>query len=124
MKVTADVVRRAKKLAAHQNGLNQSEMAHLIGISDATMSRILQGYYDRLAEEEGPRRQNQPADDDGVVQEIHQLAMEQRRTNELLFLLGTMMVNAWLKGAPEEKFTRDILRKVSKRQLSDYEDAR
>ena len=46
-KITPEIIEKVKKYLADDRGFSKGEVARLVGISDNSLKRIVQGYYDQ-----------------------------------------------------------------------------
>lgn len=49
-KITPQIIEKVKKYLADDRGFSKTEVARLVGISDHSVQRIVQGYYDQPVE--------------------------------------------------------------------------
>ena len=49
-KITPEIIEKTKKYLADDRGFSKTEVARLVGISDHSLQRIVQGYYDQPVE--------------------------------------------------------------------------
>ena len=76
-KITPQIVEKVKKYLADDRGFSKTEVARLVGISDNSLKRIVQGYYDQPVEQQNTETQVADSNQDSKARHITEIPYEQ-----------------------------------------------
>ena len=76
-KITPQIIEKVKKYLADDRGFSKVEVARLVGISDHSVQRIAQGYYDQPVEQQNTETQVADSNQDSKARNITEIPYEQ-----------------------------------------------
>lgn len=76
-KITPQIIEKVKKYLADDRGFSKVEVARLVGISDHSLTRIVQGYYDQPVEQQNTETQVADSNQDSKARNITEIPYEQ-----------------------------------------------
>lgn len=76
-KITPQIVKKAKEYLADNRNFSKAEVARLVGISDHSLQRIVQGYYDQPVEQQNTETQAVDSNQDSKARNITEIPYEQ-----------------------------------------------
>ena len=76
-KITPQIIEKVKKYLADDRGFSKTEVARLVGISDNSLTKIVQGYYDQPVEKQNTETQQIDSNQDSKARNITEIPYEQ-----------------------------------------------
>lgn len=76
-KITPQIVEKVNKYLADDRGFSKVEVARLVGISEHSVQRIVQGYYDQPTEQQNTETQVVDSNQDSKARNITEIPYEQ-----------------------------------------------
>ena len=76
-KITPQIIEKVKKYLADDRGFSKAEVAKLVGISDNSLTKIVQGYYDQPVEKQNTETQQVDSNQDSKARNITEIPYEQ-----------------------------------------------
>lgn len=75
-RITPEVIEKTKKYLADDRGFSKAEVARLVGISDHSVAKIAQGYYDQPVEQQDTETQVVDSNQDSKAKTITEIPYE------------------------------------------------
>lgn len=75
-KITPQIIEKVRKYLADDRGFSKIEVARLVGISEHSVQRIVQGYYDQPVEQQNTETQAVDSNQDSEAKTITEIPFE------------------------------------------------